>query len=139
MAKVHTLEFVALLPISALAVVYWLRNLYMFNRGLLFGGCRVSRAQLISLALMLFVWTVVVWCEHLQVSRLSSTSFVSAIGRHVLAHMAAVTVYNDSIYQTRQQLVAFLLGVPISYLWTVTSTLMYRATLEMEEEKHVCD
>jgi hypothetical protein len=107
-----------LLPLATLAFVYWVRDRYLFNRV----GSRWWTATRVQIQILLFVyplWTFLHWVSGLQARRRSPLAILTTTGSHLTGHLSTVALLNDSFLQTRQQITSMLIGLVISYMWTV--------------------
>lgn len=111
-------EMLSLVPMTTLAIVYWIRDKYIFNRstGRWYVSTRTQKKVLFGLWPL---WTFLGWSLGLQTNRNDfAMAFLTTTGQHIVGHFTVVGILNDSFRQTRQQLVGFFLGLAISYIWT---------------------
>ena len=113
-----TVDYIPLIPLVSLSVIYWIRDRYLYNRvpDQWWTGTRV---QLQVLVFLYPCWVFLSWTTGLQARRKEGTSLLTTTGTHLCGHLSTVAILNDSFYQTRQQIVAMFIGLLISYLWTV--------------------
>ena len=126
-------EWLALAPLAAVTIIYWVRDRYRFNRAL--GG--VTRAQWRVLLLANPPWLLMYWTLSLQINRGHVVpALVTTAGQYVAAYLAVVGMLNDNFHLSRQQVTAFAIGLVIQYIWTVFYLLTFRSH-EGEEVHHV--
>lgn len=117
-------EYVGILPITAIAFMYWLRNIYLYNRK---GDSFFSftRVQLQVLTLNL-VWVAFTWFGYLAISRGQlAVTIISSVARSILGWYNTVAIINENFVPTRQQMKAFLTIVIIALTWDATSLLIF--------------
>ena len=113
-----TNEYVSIIPLGGLAVVYWLRDKYMYNRANNTWYSSTS-PQLKVLLIGSPLWIFLGWSLGLQTNRVQiPAAFLTTIGQHIVGHYSVIGILNDSFCMTRQQLVSLFLGLGISCIWT---------------------
>jgi hypothetical protein len=116
--NITTNEWTSLAPLGGLALVYWMRDKYIYNRakGKWYSSTATQRQVL------WFIWPVWIflgWTLGLQTNRSQiGAAFLTTTGQHIAGHYTVIGILNDSFYMTKQQLVSFFLGLLISYIWT---------------------
>lgn len=111
-------EYLSLVPLGGLAIAYWMRDKYLYNRnkGKWYS---YSQTQLRVLWMVWPFWIFLGWTLGMQTSRGQVLSaFVTTTGQHVVGHYTVIGVLNDSFFMTHQQLVSFVIGLVIAYIWT---------------------
>ena len=111
-------EVLSVIPLSGLAVVYWVRDKYMYNRqdGRWYES---SRHQLTVLAVFYPLWIFFGWVLGVQTNRGHvAAAFVSTTAQHVSGHYTVIGILNDSYRMTRQQLISLFIGLVLAYVWT---------------------
>lgn len=130
-------EWMSLVPLASLAIVYWMRDRYLYNRT----PTRWYTATRVQLQILLFVWPLwvfLMWMQYLQIRRGTALVYLTTFGTHVTGHYTTVGVLNDSLRQTKQQLIGFAIGLVIAYGWTVTNVVSFGSD-EGAEVECVCD
>ena len=117
-------EVISLVPILSLAVVYWWRDRYRFNRTPE-RWYTATRTQIQILMFVYPVWVYLQWIQNLQIRRRSGMAFVTTLGTLICGHYSTVGILNDSLRQTQQQFVSFVIGLGIYYTWTVVNFLSF--------------
>lgn len=122
---VQTTELFALLPLTAIAFAYWIRDRYAFNRvGDTFWSATAVQRQVLVFVYPMFVFLY--WLARLQVKRgHSGIAIVSTFGTQILLHYGNIAILNDSFRQTRQQLVGFVITLLFGFGWTLFDMTMY--------------
>jgi len=124
MAGVRSSEWLALAPLAAVSVIYWVRDRYRYNRAL--GG--VTRTQWRVLLLANPPWLLMYWTLSLQINRGHVVpALLTTAGQYVAAYFSVVGMLNDSFHLSRQQLTAFGIGLVIQYIWTSFYLLTFRS------------
>lgn len=133
-------EFVSLVPLASLAIVYWLRDRYVYNRAPV-RWYTATRVQLQVLLLVWPLWVFLQWMQYLQIRRGTTLVYFTAFGSHIVNHYTTVGVLNDSFRQTRQQLMGFAIGLIITYGWTITNVVSFgdASSEEGAQVDCVCD
>lgn len=120
----HT-EYLSLVPLSALAAIYWLRDRYLFNR-----APRWHRSTIVQRQVLLLIypaWVLFGWILGLQTGRQQVLpALLSSTAQHLSGHYTVVGILNDSFRMTRQQVIGFAFGLLISYVWTAFWLLVSR-------------
>ena len=127
-------EWLALVPLVLLAVVYWFRDLYRYNRAL--GRCTFSPMQLRVLALYL-PWVLGQFARDLQVSRGDFLALATTLGVTIVGHYTAIGVLNESFLMSGQQIIGLGLQVVIQHGWTLYSLILF-GLKEDDKVDHVC-
>ena len=84
-----------------------------------------TRTQIQILVFVYPVWVYLQWIQNLQIRRKSGMAFVTTLGRLICGHYSTVGILNDSLRQTQQQFVSFVIGLGIYYTWTVVHVLSF--------------
>lgn len=126
-------RYLSLIPLSLLAVVYWLRDRYLFNRTPVVWW-RATRVQWQVLVLLYPVWIFLTWSMTLQYRHHIGLAFVSSTGAQIVDHLTSTAILNDSFLQTRQQVLSSLLGLMIAYLWATHDHLTHSV---QDDVRHV--
>lgn len=118
-------EWAGLVPLSVLALVYWMRDKYVYNR-VQAAWYRPTSTQLKTLVLVYPLWAFMEWTYGMQVAR-GDTLFVFATvaGRTVVGFYTTIGVLNDGFDITLHQLYGFFLALLISYVWAVFGVLVF--------------
>lgn len=133
--QVTTKEYLSLIPLGGLAIVYWVRDKFLFNRA---DGkwYHFSATQVRVLWMLYPLWIFLGWTLGMQTNRGQVfASFLTTTGQHIVGHYTVIGVLNDSFCMTRQQAISFALGLLISYIWT-TFWLVISAS-EEDQVKHI--
>lgn len=113
-----TNEYVSLVPLGGLAIVYWLRDKYMYNRAE-HSWHSSTPVQLKVLLIGSPLWVFLGWTLGLQTNRVHiPAALLTTVGQHIVGHYSVIGILNDSFYMTYQQLVSLFLGIGISCIWT---------------------
>lgn len=108
-------DFLALIPVFAIALLYWVKDRYMFNRANE-KWWKVTPTQMNILLTGYPVWIFLKWILGVQTSRVDVLpSLVTTLANEIVVHYVVVGTLNDSFLFTKQQLISFLLGILISY------------------------
>jgi hypothetical protein len=137
-------EWISLGPLGGLALVYWIRDKYIYNRanGKWYSSTRTQRHVL------WFIWPVWIflgWTLGLQTNRAQvGAALLTTTGQHIAGHYTVIGILNDSFNMTKQQLVSFFLGLLISFIWTsfwltVTSSSDEENVKYIEQNCSNCD
>ena len=127
-----TNEWSSLAPLGGLALVYWIRDKYIYNRakGRWYSSTATQRQVL------WFIWPIWIflgWALGLQTNRSQiGAAFLTTTGQHIAGHYTVIGILNDSFYMTKQQAVSFFLGLLISFIWT---TFWLTVTNGSDEDK----
>ena len=114
-------QWFAILPLTTISVIYWVRDRLRFNRG----NAMVTSTQKLALVLNL-LWMVFTWCVSVHIRHGDVVSaLLTAPLVFTLGHMSTLLILNDTIYLTRQQMYSFGLGLIMEYMWTVYNIFMY--------------
>lgn len=121
MNTITSFEYQGLFPLVGIAVVYWWRDRYFFNR-----GYNISTTQWYVLVVLYPTWAFLEWVNSLQVSR-GEWYFIGfgTIGRTLVGHYTTIAIFNDSFVQTRQQALSFFISLFITYMWTILQVFMF--------------
>ena len=112
-------EFLALAPLSLLAVVYWMRDKYLYNRvgSAWYSTTAVQRS---TLFFVYPVWVFLEWSTGLQANRGEvALALFSTTGKFVIGHYTVIAVLNDSFLMTLPQFLSMGLGLVLAYVWTL--------------------
>jgi hypothetical protein len=117
-------ELASLVPLTALSVIKWFRDRYLYNRT---RGAwwTASRVQAQVLVLLYPVWIFLTWTTGLQYRRGIAFALVSTTGSQVVEHLTSIALLNDSFLQTRQQVVSSAFGLIIAYTWTIYNQMAF--------------
>lgn len=117
-------EFISLIPLVLLSIIYWFRDRYLFNRspGVWWKATRVQTQVLVFLYPF---WIFLTWTTGLQYRNNLTYALVSTTGSQVVGHLTSTGILNDSFLQTRQQVVSSVFGLMIAYVWTVYNHLTF--------------
>ena len=113
-----TNEYLSVIPLGGLAIVYWLRDKYMYNRA--DRWYTFTKTQFRVLWMIYPLWIFLGWTLGLQTNRgQAAAALFTTTGQHIVGHYTIIGILNDSFSMTHQQLVSFFLGMAISYIWTI--------------------
>jgi len=131
--KTTPIEFITLVPLIALSIVYWVRDKYRYNRA----GEKwynITRSQ--AYVLLLYpLWIFFGWLLGLQTKRGHvAIAFVSTLGQNIVGYYTVIGVLNDSFRITQQQFVSFFLGLFIAFLST-----SFWVILNIQNETVLCE
>ena len=114
-------QWLAVLPLMLLGLLYWVRDRLRFNRA----DRVVSRVQWYSLSLNM-LWVFARWSQNIHVYQgdVVSAMLTAPLG-FTLLYVSQLIVLNDTVYLTQQQMYSFFLGLFMEYLWTGFSVMMY--------------
>ena len=115
--KTTYVEFITLVPLTAISIVYWVRDKYRYNRA---GEKWYNVTQAQTYVLLIYpLWIYFGWLLGLQTKRGHVVfAFVSTLGQNRVGYYTVIGVLNDSFRITKQQLVSFFLGLFIAFLST---------------------
>tara|TARA_B110001452_G_scaffold258754_1_gene254325 strand:- start:650 stop:1084 length:435 start_codon:yes stop_codon:yes gene_type:complete len=131
-------DYILLIPLVCLSLVYWIRDRYMFNRTPVVWW-RASTVQWKVLVFLYPTWVFLNWCESLQYRHHIGIALISATGSHIANHISSIAMLNDSFLQTRQQFVSSAFGLLISYVWTTYNHVTFSVVCdENHVETHDC-
>ena len=125
-------ELWSLLPLLTLSVVYWLRDVFLYNR--------IAQWSVVTqLWVILFfypIWIFLGWLLGVQIRRGDVFSSVfTTLGQQAAGYYTVLGVLNDSFDMTGQQLASFFFGLLISTVWTA-----YWLSLRIQPDLQcVCD
>lgn len=125
-------ELWSLLPLLTLSVVYWLRDVFLYNR-----IAQWSVATQLWVILFFYpIWIFLGWLLGVQIRRGDVFSSVfTTLGQQVTGYYTVLGVLNDSFDMTGQQLASFFFGLLISSVWTA-----YWLSLRIQSDLQcVCD
>ena len=129
-------EMLALIPLSSLALVYWIRDQYLYNKSRHI--CVFTDTQLKVLALYP-LWVFSEFAKGVQMSNRSYIVFVTTLSSFALGHYTTVAIVNDSFYMSRQQVYSMFWGVLIAYTWTIYGLLQFGQKEDEVNDIHHCD
>ena len=110
-------EYIAVIPISSLAIGYWLKDRYLFNRAT--NAFVVTTVQWKVLFFVYPLWMFFGWINALQVNRKHvASALLSTLAWQITGYSSVVTILNDSFRITQQQLFGWGIGIVIAYMWT---------------------
>ena len=115
-------ELLALIPLSGLAIVYWIRDQYLYNKSK--NVCLFSNAQLKVLLLYPF-WIFSEFARGVQTTEGNYICLMSTLSSFILGHYTTVAIVNDSFYMSRQQIYSIFWGLVIAYTWTGYQLLQF--------------
>ena len=121
-------ELFALIPLSGLALVYWIRDQYLYNKSK--NICLFSDTQLKVLILYPF-WVFSEFAKGVQTSEGNYTVLMSTLSSFILGHYTTVAIVNDSFYMSRQQIYSMFWGLVIAYTWTGYGLLQFSRNNEI--------
>ena len=116
-------EVLALIPLSVLALIYWVRDRFLFNRATT--GLNVTSVQAKVLVVLYPVWVYLTWCAGLQSRRHNSLAYLSITGAALSGNLSTIAILNDSFSQTRQQVLSMIMSLIIAYGWTLYNMLAF--------------
>lgn len=122
--EVSLTEIISLIPLLLLAIIYWIRDKYLYNRG---DGTwyRFTNTQIKVILFAYPSWVFLEWTGGLQTSRTQSLlAILTTTGKHVVGHYTTIGMLNDTFRMTQQQFVSMFIGLFISYTWTVFWLIM---------------
>jgi len=127
MIQVSVREGGGLFVLAGLGIIYWLRDIFFFNKmdeaDILHR--RFSRTQMQALGMMM-LWAFFEWVAALQTRRGQLEWFYpSSVARHTVGFYMTTLLANDSIQITNHQLKSYFLGLLITLLWASFSYLVY--------------
>ena len=128
-------EYLSSIPLTVLAIVYWTRDKYLYNRV----GEKWYSMSLAQKKVLFFIypsWIFMEWTTGLQSNRGQvALALVSTTGKFVVGHYTVVGVLNDSFCMTRTQLYSRFLGLVLSYTWTLFYAVLINGR---RNDEHVC-
>jgi len=121
--SITTNEFLGLAPITALAFMYWLKEIYLYNRRL-DGLFNFSRVQFTVLSMYL-IWIALTWFSYLAIARGDIPIIIAAsICRSVMGWYTLISIVNENFIPTRQQVKGLCAILIISLTWDATNYLI---------------
>lgn len=131
--KTTEIEVLTLIPLTLIAVVYWVRDKYRYNRA----GEKwyhITKPQ--TYVMFIYpIWIFFGWLLGLQTKRGQIVfAFVSTLGQNIVGYYTVIGVLNDSFRITKQQLVSFFLGLFIAFLSTT-----FWVILNIQTARPTCD
>jgi hypothetical protein len=113
-----TNEYISLSAIFTLATVYFVRDMYIFNKAPT-SIRKLSKTQIQVIFLYPF-WIFLEWISAIQ-TRKQDLHFliISTLGKHCIGFFVTVGILNDSFVITKQQLGAFFISMIITYIWAI--------------------
>jgi type III secretory pathway component EscS len=114
-------EMAAAVPLAALAVAYWVRDRYRYDRAR-DGVTRVQWAVLLGITPL---WVVASHARGEQSARRDPAVVLTTAAAYALGNTAAVAIINDSALRTRQQALGLGVGAIESFGWTAYDVLAY--------------
>lgn len=121
-------ELLAVIPLSVLALVYWIRDQYLYNKSR--NVCVFSEAQLKVLIVYPF-WVFSEFAKGVQTSEGNYIVLITTLSSFILGHYTTVAIVNDSFYMSKQQLYSMFWGFVIAYTWTGYSLLQFSRNNEI--------
>ena len=117
-------EVYSVVPIAFLSIVYWVRDIYTFNRAHQ-PWYTFSRTQM--RVLMLYpAWVFLSWTSYIATARSNvPVLMLTTTARTFVSFFSTVGILNDSFRFTDQQCLGFFIQLFINYVWNVTSLLVY--------------
>ena len=116
----------SLVPLGTLAVVYFVRDKYVYNRVIDGKWYKLTRVQWTVVAVLYPTWVFLEWTSSLQISQRDiGFAMLTTLGRHLAGHYTTIGVLNDSFCMTPQQFTGLWVGLLISFAWTVFYFLAY--------------
>ena len=123
-----------LLPLVALALIYWSRDRLLFNRvgsSLL----QTSHTQRVVLFVLYPLWVFLHWTLSLQIIRDDPILYLTTFAVHVVQHFAIVGIFNDSFLQSRKQILSMFVGSTVSVVWSIYQSIFAESVRENERGK----
>ena len=116
-------ELLGLMPLFLLAGMYWIKDMYIYNRRR--EACFSFSSVQKWTAVMYVLWVAFVWFNYLSIARgyLVLTA-LSSVARSVLGWYTLISIVNDSFQPTLQQFKGLLATLLISLTWDSTSLLI---------------
>ncbi len=111
-----TNEIYSLIAISSLSVVYFIRDIYIFNRA-------PSRNRFLTkvqckVILLYPLWTFLEWTGSIQTARREITGlFFTTLAKHSVGFFTTVCILNDSFRITMQQFGGYFISLLITFIW----------------------
>ena len=135
MSSITTLEFYGLIPLCALAVVYWFRDKLQYNRADR-AWYRATRTQWTTLLCIYPLWIFTEWVNGIQLGRGDTTFvFLTTFGRALISYYSVVSILNDAYVFTWQQLLGFVLTLVISFAWVAFTVLVIGSSRQSSQSQ----
>lgn len=111
-------EVYSLLALTSLSIIYFVRDIYVFNRAP-DKLCKFTRTQL-QVLLLYPLWTFLEWVGGIQTNRRDIVPLLfTTVAKHGVGFYTTVGILNDSFKITQQQFGGFFISLLITYIWGI--------------------
>jgi len=125
---VSTSELLSIVPLILLGVIYFGRDLLLYNKIVVVNKCYLnfSNTQKIVFLVLYPLWILFIWIENIAQKRknLLVVLIMNIISTFV-GWMTVVFILNDEFKTTKQQNASLIFSFIISGLWRVFNILMF--------------
>lgn len=108
----------SLLALSSLSIIYFIRDIYVFNRAPN-KFCRFTSVQWKVIILYPF-WTFLEWVGGIQTKNKDILPLMfTTFAKHGVGFYTTVSILNDNFKITKQQFGGYFISLLIAYMWSI--------------------